>query len=825
MPGCAMDHSQASAITTKRSTAASRGTLQPFIKDENENTLGDNDYDEDTYRPRPQLPKPFVVMRSLAHLIRDLDTGLIDVDPEYQREVVWTADRMTGLINSLMENFYIPPIILNKKALSKQSPDMPSTIHVCVDGKQRLSSVRAFVKGMIPCLDHRGEKWFFCETPISRRKKVLSEDAQKKFLAKEFVSFEFKDLSQEQEEDLFARVQMGVQLSLAEKMRASTGPWQELARLFVEDFPIVYSLMKDRARAKDFQLTLSCFSQIVEVMHPTAADGIPILKTGHTSLPKLLNNKGAVDDGIKSHLASVWSTFKDLVEQDSNTFTNANKYLRGVQTFAPVEMVGVTVLISMYAETRNQQLLLGDIRGMREAIREHFVDIRTNNSLWKFIWEYLEDLETTRGAVDGSTVTRGIVQPAKPSASDTDSAARSPTSPAPKVGAKRARPTAKTKPSSILPPQLPFTIKKEEGTPKSTEGPSQPKRRRTDPSPLSPPASDVERATSGTFSTALSLNQFISPPPRLSEFVAAQPQYPPRSTHAMATSVASPRSSVPPQPLPTATAVHTNAATVPRQMKSPVSKRPCNSPHASVQTVPLPAGLSSRTPSSAPPISAAALQSHGLGQIISPSRHALMASSVSVAPMQQLPPANNLSNSGSDGTASTMPSVHASSQGRRNHGSPALRAGLGAFAPRYTEQQWAGEVRSASPQSMPTSTAPPSKPQPVRKPVKARQRPTPAQYDGAIDLTSDDEHDLPKNVEQERLDLLSAFKAKALAAKQAQTQSAPTITTTAAAQELTLGAPRGSALKPRNAAQNITVRENNPYARYKRAGHPGPSGA
>jgi hypothetical protein len=74
------------------------------------------------------------------------------------------------------------------------------------------------------------------------------------------VSFEFKDLSQEQEEDLFARVQMGVQLTLAEKMRASTGPWQELARLFVDDFPIVYSLMKDRARAKDFQLTLSCFS-------------------------------------------------------------------------------------------------------------------------------------------------------------------------------------------------------------------------------------------------------------------------------------------------------------------------------------------------------------------------------------------------------------------------------------------------------------------------------------------------------------------------------------------------------------------------------------
>lgn len=43
--------------------------LEPFVKDENENVFGDDDYDEDTYKPRPQLPKPFVGMRSLAHLI------------------------------------------------------------------------------------------------------------------------------------------------------------------------------------------------------------------------------------------------------------------------------------------------------------------------------------------------------------------------------------------------------------------------------------------------------------------------------------------------------------------------------------------------------------------------------------------------------------------------------------------------------------------------------------------------------------------------------------------------------------------------------------
>jgi hypothetical protein len=98
---------------------------------------------------------------------------------------------------------------------------------------------------------------------------------------------------------------MGVQLTAAEKMRAQTGPWQELAKLFVEDFPVVYTLIKDRARGKDFQLTLACFSQIVEAMHPTALNNIPILKIGVSALTRLLNNTGAVDDAIKSHYAGV----------------------------------------------------------------------------------------------------------------------------------------------------------------------------------------------------------------------------------------------------------------------------------------------------------------------------------------------------------------------------------------------------------------------------------------------------------------------------------------------------------------------------------------
>ena len=289
------------------------------------------------------------------------------------------------------------------------------------------------------------------------------------------MAFQFAELTPVQEEDLFARVQMGVQLTVAERMRARQGPWQELAKLFVEDFPMIYNLMKDRARAKDFQLTLSCFSQILEVQHPTPATGIPMLRTSHSLIPKMLNNTGAVDDALKSHLASVWTTFRDLIALDPDTFTNADRHLSGVQTFAPIEMVAVAVLISMYSETRNNELLLGDIRALREAFREHFKDLRLSAPMWKFAWDFIENLEGIRGAVDGTTIDRN--QPAEaPKPKPSTSRTKTLSSPTSAVSRKRVAPL--DKPLSILPPRDSI-IAMEETQPI----PTGPKRQRTDPGP------------------------------------------------------------------------------------------------------------------------------------------------------------------------------------------------------------------------------------------------------------------------------------------------------------------------------------------------------
>lgn len=507
-------------------------------------------------------------------------------------------------------------------------------------------------------------RWF-CKTPGTKHKRVLPLETQKMFLEKDFVAFQFTDLTQEQEEDLFARVQMGVQLTVAERMRAKQGPWQELAKLFVDDFPAIYGLMKDRARAKDFQITLSCFSQIIEVKHPTAANSLPVLKTNYNALPKLLSNTGAVDDAIKSHLASIWNTLRELIERDSDTFTNAGKHLSGVQTFAPIEMVAATVLISMYSETRNNELLLGDIRALREVLREQFKDLRLNATVWKFVWDFVENLAAIRGAVDGTTVDRNHQDQASKSMSSGAAKATATVSSSPCLPRKRA--TSAKEQVSTLPPRSPVEVKKK---PQSRIATS--KRKRTGPAPASlAPASDLSNVAPQAY------HQHHIPPTQLQD--------------------------------PQKSNVHT-----------PFTKEP-----EDLQV--LKTGISGSSDYC-----------------------------TSIAPMQQ-----------STHLCSIPDRIPEMAQGSHNafaiSQSPNMISrhptSRGAFAPTHTDKQWEGVI--ASPAKAPVA------PISNKRKRKSVTRPTSVQCKEAIDLTSDNE------LEEERQNLLSSFKAKPIPAKQPSAPATP----------------------------------------------------
>lgn len=59
--------------------------------------------------------------RTIGELVDLMKGPWLVLDPDYQRNVVWSADRMTRLINSLMSNYYVPPLIFNVKKVHTES--------------------------------------------------------------------------------------------------------------------------------------------------------------------------------------------------------------------------------------------------------------------------------------------------------------------------------------------------------------------------------------------------------------------------------------------------------------------------------------------------------------------------------------------------------------------------------------------------------------------------------------------------------------------------------------------------------------------------------
>jgi hypothetical protein len=191
-----------------------------------------------------------------------LKTPWLDLNPTYQRDVVWTPDRMTKLINSMLCRYYVPPIIFNVTKITL--PDGSERfMRVSIDGKQRLTSIRDFVAGKIHCTDHKNRSWYFCDTddvedPKGKKKKkrILPSKQRRAFLNMTILCAEYSNLELRQEEDLFSRVQMGMPLTPAEKLKASSGVWQDFAIELEKKYQTMIETIVDSRRGRGFHLVM-----------------------------------------------------------------------------------------------------------------------------------------------------------------------------------------------------------------------------------------------------------------------------------------------------------------------------------------------------------------------------------------------------------------------------------------------------------------------------------------------------------------------------------------------------------------------------------------
>lgn len=75
--------------------------------------------------------------------------------------VVWSAPKQMAIIDSLFHNYYVPPVVF---AISKDPVDGYET-RLCVDGKQRLTSIQKFFDGQVRLISHRAAQYLMLPPP------------------------------------------------------------------------------------------------------------------------------------------------------------------------------------------------------------------------------------------------------------------------------------------------------------------------------------------------------------------------------------------------------------------------------------------------------------------------------------------------------------------------------------------------------------------------------------------------------------------------------------------------------------------------------------
>ncbi|KZV67388.1 hypothetical protein PENSPDRAFT_611488 [Peniophora sp. CONT] len=319
------------------------------------------------------LRPPRTTQLSVRSLHEQIVNGTVDLDPDYQRDVVWTETKQIGVIDSIFRNFYVPPVIF-----AVSFADDGSETKTCIDGKQRLTSIRK----------RTGKKYWYRKATSSTRL-VLPKNMQQVFDNKQITCMEYGDLSDDQEREIFQRVQLGVALTPAgksipcsERMQAITGPRANFVRKMMDDAlgadGFGESLDWGRARGRDFQGLASIIFLI---------EHLPAYKTpASLTLESWLNKQDALSDKIQEDIESTLKIFHALT-----TNAKLSKVFHQPVRVSPVEFVFIGVLVHMHKAKLSLTQLSSAIDAMRADVRKGFSDIRTNTKVSKRLYSFIKE--------------------------------------------------------------------------------------------------------------------------------------------------------------------------------------------------------------------------------------------------------------------------------------------------------------------------------------------------------------------------------------------------------------------------------------------------
>ncbi|CAE6420576.1 unnamed protein product [Rhizoctonia solani] len=347
--------------------------------DELEESEDDYDFEDDDegFRIKAALKPPNSHPVSCYDLYNQIQEGVISLEADYQRDVVWNDTKQSNLIDSIYKDYFIPPVLFAKR-LTEDGEE----VKVCIDGKQRLTSIHRFMDGYIP-LKVDGKSWFYQRRGKQPSKRVIPDGWKKQFASKQLIVVEFVELSEATERDIFQRVQLGMALNEAEKHKAISSPtvtWIRaiVTQYFEGDDGIPQFMKMNMKRSKDFQ----CVAQYVYM-----ASALPNFDSPTSQkLTKFLHLQDERGDAFKKPVERAIRDLHKLVQDP------ANLKLVGTNAVAPIELVHIC-LVCLMLKGRGLRVMANAIGKMRSTIRDQHIDVRANNRVAKSFAEHLETFQ------------------------------------------------------------------------------------------------------------------------------------------------------------------------------------------------------------------------------------------------------------------------------------------------------------------------------------------------------------------------------------------------------------------------------------------------
>ncbi|KAK7039174.1 hypothetical protein VNI00_010078 [Paramarasmius palmivorus] len=356
----------------------------------------------------PDLDTPINRPMPCMWLYNEMASGRIDLDPEYQRDVVWNDLKQSSLIDSILNHHTISQIIFGGRQhdLLGLGSRVPPILFLCTSPTYNVPILR-FMSGEVsifytkndvhltvtplpryvaplqkPINSKTSRQYWWTSSDVKGRRE-LPENLRQRFLSAAITCLDYKHMTDDNERDLFSRIQNGTTHTCAERLQAKNGPHAALIRKMkhLVNSAFTTNVNWGKGRGRDFQITAQALYLIEFSLESNKMPAQPTV----AQMDKWLNPKAQMKEQFRRRAHEVIAMLTALVQDPKlgEPFSMA-KYSK----FSAMEFMITVYMITIFAGVFSMERLSVAVGCIRKSAQDHG-GARFNSTTYKHLVRYV----------------------------------------------------------------------------------------------------------------------------------------------------------------------------------------------------------------------------------------------------------------------------------------------------------------------------------------------------------------------------------------------------------------------------------------------------